>query len=100
MNEALEWLLENADKLKDDKISKDIPGPSRSDINSDDPILIITQLLDNFRETRIKNFEPDDEILQGMIEMGFAAEECVDALRITGNSKSSAVNRKYVSVIQ
>uniref|UniRef100_A0A1B6CMQ4 UBA domain-containing protein n=1 Tax=Clastoptera arizonana TaxID=38151 RepID=A0A1B6CMQ4_9HEMI len=85
INEAKEWLIVNAAEPQENKLDV-IFQPLSEDGNKDNPVLIITNLLDYLKSYRQKYFEPEQNILKNMIEMGFPAEECIDALREAGNN--------------
>lgn len=92
--EALEWLLENSDKAVR-PVSPDDGASSTSDATSSGtedltPAQAVARLLDNFRDSRRRQFEPNKTALKQLVEMGFSEAEVIEALQITGNNETTA----------
>lgn len=91
--EALEWLLENGDKAvrpvsPDDGSSTS--GAASSGTEELTPAQAVARLLENFRDFRRRQFEPNQAALKQLIEMGFSEAEVIEALQITGNNQTAA----------
>lgn len=93
--EALEWLLENSDKAIMPVSPEDgssTSGAVSSSIEDLTPSQAVARLLENFRDFRRRQFEPNQIALKQLVEMGFSEVEVVEALQITGNNQTAAVS--------
>ncbi|XP_067001882.2 ubiquitin-associated domain-containing protein 1 [Anabrus simplex] len=107
--QALDWLLEHGNEIDavpdDEEMSlngESSGGQAGSSKSSEQdyqkgskkstPTMTqtVAKLLDSFRAYKRQEFKPNPKALENLMEMGFAEEEIIDALRITGNNQASA----------
>ncbi|XP_032455431.1 ubiquitin-associated domain-containing protein 1 isoform X2 [Nasonia vitripennis] len=101
-SEALEWLLEHQDDPDDDD-DIELPsietvlneaGPSSSDNETlqkkPNLVHIVNLILDSFHQYQKMDFKPSATLVQSLEEMGFAKEEVLETLKITGNNHANA----------
>lgn len=94
--EAMEWLLEYHNRLKegDDEPDKFLT-PTITDLNADNPLYKITQLLQDIRNFHQQFFDPNPRAMSNLTAMGFNPDDVFHALRVTHNNELNAVSNIY-----
>uniref|UniRef100_A0A1B6FPC1 UBA domain-containing protein n=1 Tax=Cuerna arida TaxID=1464854 RepID=A0A1B6FPC1_9HEMI len=93
--EAMEWLLENSHRVKDEPQEKVEEASAStldtsSTVTGDNPLHTINKLLRDIRDFHYRHFEPSPKALETLQNMGFSQDDVVEALRVTGNNQVSA----------
>uniref|UniRef100_A0A1B6KU45 UBA domain-containing protein n=3 Tax=Graphocephala atropunctata TaxID=36148 RepID=A0A1B6KU45_9HEMI len=92
--EAMEWLLENSHRVKEEPeenleealaSSLNISSP-----NPNNPLHTIDKLLRDIRDFHYRHFEPNPKTLETLKNMGFSEDDAMEALRVTGNNQVAA----------
>ncbi|XP_063234805.1 ubiquitin-associated domain-containing protein 1 [Bacillus rossius redtenbacheri] len=102
--EALEWLLagqpsssvastagEETPRLPGEDEAAGASGPTAP--GSDAPQSVakrVASLLESFRAFKRKEFKPNPQAFQNIVDMGFGEDEARDALRVAGNNQVAA----------
>ncbi|KAG8330369.1 Ubiquitin-associated domain-containing protein 1 [Homalodisca vitripennis] len=90
--EAMEWLLENSHRVKEEPQEKAEEASAStldtsSYITGDNPLHTINKLLRDIRDFHYRHFEPSPKALETLQNMGFSQDDVVEALRVTGNNQ-------------
>lgn len=97
--EAMEWLLDNSESVKEDTADQSLEDGSTSSVvaGSDDPLQTINRLLREIREFHQRHFEPSAKAMDTLTAMGFTPKETVEALRLTDNNQLAAVSVLFLT---